>query len=72
MATSTLKEHLQRHEQVLDIDLNDLKNTVWGENRANGLCKDVSTIKEGYAQMKTIGIAILITLIGNIILGIIK
>lgn len=72
MATSTLKEHLQRHEQVLDKDLGDLRDVVWGPKRDDGLCADVREIKAGYLQMKSIGIAIFVALIINIVVGFIK
>lgn len=72
MATSTLKEHLQRHDQLFDPALKNLEDVVFGPKKDDGLCADVREIKAGYTQMKTIGIAIFIALIGNIILGIIK
>jgi len=72
MAVSTLKEHLQKHEAVYDRDLKYLNDVVFGPKKDDGLCSDVREIKAGYVQMKTIGIAILIALIGNIIIGFIK
>jgi hypothetical protein len=72
MAVSTLKEHLQKHEQIIDPVLKNLEDVVFGPKKDDGLCADVREIKAGYVQMRTIGIAILIALIGNIIIGFIK
>ena len=72
MAVSTLKEHLQKHEQIIDPVLKNLEDVVFGPKKDDGLCADVREIKSGFTQMKAIGIAILIALITNIVVGFIK
>jgi len=72
MATSSLKDHLQKHEDVYWPMLKNLDTVVFGEKHDNGLCADMKEVKAGYASMKAIGIAILIALIGNILISFVK
>ena len=63
-----VEDHLQFHENRLDPKLHNHQIILFGEKGDNGMCADVRDIKRGYATMKSIGVAILITLLGNIVL----
>lgn len=72
IVSGRLDDHLQKHADVHDPMLRNLDSVVFGEKHDNGLCADVNEIKRGYATMRTIGIAILIALLGNILVTFIK
>lgn len=63
-----LQSHLQRHSDKLDPKLHRHDIILFGEDGDSGIVADVKEVKRGYATMKTIGIAILTMLLGNIIL----
>ena len=63
-----IDEHLRFHKIKLDPSLQNHQLILFGEEGDNGMCADVRDIKRGYATMKSIGVAILITLLGNIVL----
>ena len=63
-----LKDHLQYHELKLNPKVHNHQEILFGEKGDDGMCADVKEIKRGYTTMKSIGVAILITLLGNMIL----
>jgi hypothetical protein len=65
-------DHEQKHADLLDPMLKNLDAVVFGEKHDNGLCADVKEIKNGYATMRSIGIAILIALLINVIVPLVK
>lgn len=65
---SLLAGHLQYHENKLDSKIHNHQIILFGEKGDDGMCADVRDIKKGYSTMKGIGIAILITLIGNMVM----
>ena len=67
-----LDNHLDWHRDVGDKMLNRHDILLIGKDGGNGLCSDVKEIKNGYATMKGIGVAILIALISNIIILAVK
>ena len=63
-----LDNHLQFHELKLNPKVHNHQEILFGEKGDDGMCADVKEIKRGYTTMKSIGVAILITLLSNIIL----
>ena len=63
-----LDNHLQFHELKLNPKVHNHQEILFGEKGDDGMCADVKEIKRGYTTMKSIGVAILITLLGNMIL----
>lgn len=72
MTAPTLKEHLQKHKDVIDPAIETIQEVLFGKNRDNGLCADVREIKKGYQDIKAIGIAIIIALITNIVVALVR
>ena len=71
-----VKEMLDNHLQVHKLDLNpkiyNHQEILFGEKGDNGMCSDVKEVTKGYATMKSIGVAILITLLGNMIMLVVR
>ena len=67
-----LHDHLAFHQNKVDPKLHNHHVILFGEKGDGGMCADVREIKQGYATMKGIGVAILVTLLGNMILLVIK
>jgi len=63
-----LDDHLSFHALKLDPKVHNHHIILFDEKGDGGMCSDVKEIKRGYATMKGIGIAILITLLGNMIM----
>jgi hypothetical protein len=62
---SKLCAHLEYHKNKIDSKMHNHHIILFGEKGDEGLVADMRDIKKGYATMKTIGVAILITLLGN-------
>jgi hypothetical protein len=65
-----IDQHLIDHKEKGGYDemIRQVRDTVYGKNLDDGLCADVKEVKKGYAKMMGIEIAILITLLANLIL----
>ena len=70
--SARLDDHLQKHDDLYWPMLKNLDTVVLGEKHDNGICADVREIKAGYATMKSIGMAILIALLVNIVVAFVK
>ena len=67
-----LDDHLQKHQDVYDPAIRNMEDVLFGPKKDDGMCADMREVKSGYATMKAIGVAILISLLANIILLTIK